>query len=773
VGDLIKTQHGPGNPALTASFILCYSRILNVLNVELETDKAKYYRPPSPVKLLSSFLSGGSLSSAPSTANKLQRPQNLVNVPNMKPPSLSRASSKVDTPASSTGSRPASAGSISNHLVRLEETFTGYIAALQSRKGNIAGRIMISRASADELHVNAIYNTFIENPFDTRTSAEAPVDVLFCAFEKFLRMAWKDQMGPVVSVQTLQALQAKASKLYPGDFADYIKTVFGELAPQNKRAFVSIVKLLADLLEGCGNDGDRGALTAAFAELLVGHQEPHSYINLLDRMVEDCDRLFDDIGPGSSNGFGTPLYGSLSSTMRSNVSTNTGSVTSNTSSLRKRFGFDSLLRQNSKNEGDSKPSMWRTLSKTTRSMATGEPIPASFSKGPTLQRTMSDADTRPHTPRRPGSRDRPTVLGAFDERPSSSHTPSRLSTIGQSPPQEPATIEKSQKKKRRSSLSDLKALMASATIDSPSALTPRRLNQIPQPKFNSSPRTPSPSKATVTRSIAYAGSPRQKENSPIREVGNLTERSQNVMSEDTVVIRDLWSPKGHNKAMSTSNIPILKNHTRELSSIAASPAPAPAPASLRLNGSPSKGSPQKLRLQSPQKLRERLQNEAKAINDAEASLQSELSKIGEEMAKLNAASPARSGTSSEVRKISDSLKTLESRIPILIKQMTSRNETVKKDLETSLQASEYKAKGLDQLYKEASAENEILYEKFNGELGKIVKALKGKGKEDKEELIMKMKEASEETARVKKENARLRREMLSIRTLLKAAEHRD
>lgn len=92
-------------------------------------------------------------------------------------------------------------------------------------------------------------------------------------------------MGQVMSVQTLDALQEKALKQFPGDFADYVRTVFGEMAPQNRRAFIAIIKLLADLLDGCGNDGDRGALTAAFAELLVTDGNPHDYINLLDRMI--------------------------------------------------------------------------------------------------------------------------------------------------------------------------------------------------------------------------------------------------------------------------------------------------------------------------------------------------------------------------------------------------------------------------------------------------------------------------------------------------------
>ena len=500
-----------------------------------------------------------------------------------------------------------------NPLVRLEETFTGYIAALQSRKGNILGKTLRNRSFADELSVNALYNAFIENPFDNRAASEVSVDVLFVAFEKYLRLAWKDQMGEVMSLQALDSLQARAVELFPGDFTDYVRTIFGEMAPQNRRAFIAIIKLLAGLLEGCGNDGDRGALTAAFAEFLVIDGQPHNYINLLDRMVDESEHLFDDIGPGAmaSGGGGNSAYCSVSGN-RSNPSA-AGSLTSNASSLRRRFA-DTIFRQNSnRSDADSRPTMWRTLSKSNRSAATGEQMgSSSLSKG-CLDRSRSIESPG----RRPISRDRPTVLGAFDDRPSSSHgVPIRMSTIEASPPpDEKKETAKSLKKKRRSSLSDLKSLMAAASLSASSPLGPLSPPQNPNNKHNSSPRTPSPTKIPVAggimdrnRSAMYlAGSPNQKENSPqgqlLRNIGNLTERPHNIMSvPDTVVVKDLWSArKGHSKSTSmSSNIPTLRgtNHNR-------------APSTARPTTSPQKPSPQKLRLQSPQKLRERLQKRGK------------------------------------------------------------------------------------------------------------------------------------------------------------------
>jgi hypothetical protein len=419
-----------------------------------------------------------------------------------------------------------------NPLVRLEETFTGYVAALQSRKGNVVGKVLRNRGNADELAINALYNTFIENPFDTRAAEDASFDIIFVAFEKYLRLAWKDQMGQVMSLQTLNMLQENALKMHPGDFADYVKTNLGEMVPQNRRAFIAIIKLLADLLEGCGNDGDRGVLTASFTELLVVDGNPHDFINLVDRMVEDSEKLFEDIGPGAinalNNGSLSSRYGSVSGN-RSNHSAS-GSLTSNASSLRRRF--DTLLRQNS-NRADSehRPSVWRTLSKSSRSAATGEQLSSgSISKGYHGRSRSIEPNNR-----RPPSRDRPTVLGAFEERPSSSSSqPSRLSTIGASPPpMETTRTTKTLTKKRRSSLSDLKTLMAATTLggSSPLSSSPGRNSN-----FNTSPRAPSPSKLPVTggimdrsRSAMYrTGSPDQKQSIPVcaatRNIGNLTER---------------------------------------------------------------------------------------------------------------------------------------------------------------------------------------------------------------------------------------------------------
>lgn len=79
--------------------------------------------------------------------------------------------------------------------------------------------------------------------------------------------------------------------------------------------------------------------------------------------------------------------------------------------------------------------------------------------------------------------------------------------------------------------------------------------------------------------------------------------------------------------------------------------------------------------------------------------------------------------------------------------------------------SEKKTRKLDELYREANAENEALYERFNDELGKILgRVRKGEGVE---ETRSKLRDAQEEVAKLKKENGRLKREVVGLRSLLK------
>jgi hypothetical protein len=131
----------------------------------------------------------------------------------------------------------------------------------------------------------------------------------------------------------------------PDEFEEFFKYTFDQLQPPNQRAFRAVINLLAELLDGTSNDGDRGILTAAFAEMLVPAGNANDFISLMDRLVQDIDALF----PPETPGFSTPNWGSMDSKSRYAAA---GSLNSNTS-LRKRFGFGTLERENSKSEKES------------------------------------------------------------------------------------------------------------------------------------------------------------------------------------------------------------------------------------------------------------------------------------------------------------------------------------------------------------------------------------------------------------------------------------
>lgn len=120
------------------------------------------------------------------------------------------------------------------------------------------------------------------------------------------------------------------------------------------------------------------------------------------------------------------------------------------------------------------------------------------------------------------------------------------------------------------------------------------------------------------------------------------------------------------------------------------------------------------------------------------------------------------------------LKRLEERFESMAGEYDSRTSALERDLESSLVVSEKRVKKLDELYREASAENEALYDRFNAELSKIAKDVRSGSAADA--LKDQLSNALEEISRLKKENFRLKREVGGLRAqsaaaaLLKASE---
>lgn len=765
------------------------------------------HRPRSPVKMLSSFLSA---STGPGTlppsyikkdppflpAPRMQPPQQVP----AKPPSRESRPSSKDQPTPKSQASMRSTESLIGPVKKLEDTLSAYLLALQARKGNIVGRNLKMRATADELMVNDLYNSLLEDPNMMVIAAQASVDVLFSAFEQFLNVAWKEQLGTVIPYETMLTIQSKAETMFPADFDEYFASLLGNFAPQNQRAFKGIMRLLADLLDGTGNDGDRGILTAAFTELLVTEGNPHDFVALFDRFVEDTDTYFGEPLTESQHQADVATFGHKRSR-----SVNTGSLNSNTSSLRRKFGFGGLSRENSKSEHDSKvSSVWRTLSKSTR----GESPAGSLTRG-TLHRSQStDLDGRLQA--RPISQD-DTRKGLEDiaGSPGSSSNPQLgLSTIGEHPSFIPTGPPK---KKRRSSLSDLKEM--EFPLKQP--ISPTATRRAPPPNGanldKSLPNSPLPSTPSSSRgdSLRHTSPTREplrsrlpssfrKENSPgpNKAYGTAEYRPKSTGSDEvTTPVRP------------TSSIPTLAPKTPHPSTPTRSGlserpgvgniVKKPAPPTEKLarphtaTGVPTHGhtlsAAKKLRVQSPQKLRERLQNEHASITASQSAMQDELTRIGDELtlsptrtgsvraprplnirsAKSDLSSPtsASLSASSTQPDLAQRLSKIESQLPTLLEASTSRISAIHADLASSLAVSETKARKLDELYRESNSENEALYAKFNDELGRILKAVRGG--EGVVELKRQVKEGQEEVARLKRENGRLKRENVGLRAQMR------
>lgn len=715
----------------------------------------------------------------------------MKSIPSLPPPPASsneQASAEVGSNAKNSGSKVTLLGANSeihkSPLTLLEDTFKAYIAALHLKSGNVVGKVLRNRATADELSVNELYNKILEDPSRVQTAADFSVDILFVAFEKFLRVAWRERMGPLIAPLALQNLQSSFDAGRPAVFVQDFKNLLEEMSPQSRRCFAAVVKLLAELLDASGNDGDRGILIASFAEALVLVGNPQEYITLLDRLVDDYDRLFEDIleRPGSSRS----ATGSLATTR----SINAGSFSSNTSSLRRKFGLGGgLSRENSKNEPESKvASIWRNLSKNARNPGESNPQgtlqPGSISKASLVRSRSTDTAPKLLASIRPESRERPLTSGSqvsenSRSRPGSSHN--AMSMMGSIEEQDPSNRIITNKKKRRSSLSDLVKAQEGTFLPTRTTLQPRRLPLPPSPEKNRAlPKTPSPRKASLTNrfdkpspprsGIPRLGSPQRREDSPLRFESKENSPSSRIAHMKPTSVRKpgevtITSYSPQKRTTSRSDIPPPR--TGGLSERSWPPNNNPLPENPAADASPKK-----LRMQSPQKIRERLSQEEKAAAGNETSLQNEINKISEEMSifklRSNIAtvpSSPNKGDHHTLDALSKRLDTLTNSLQTFITTQTAITTSLRADIDTSLLAANKKARKMDEMYKEANAENEALYERFNGELAKILSRVK-KG-EGVDEMRDRMDEALKEVALLRNERVKMKREIAGLKSLVK------
>ncbi|KAI7362123.1 hypothetical protein KC328_g19037, partial [Hortaea werneckii] len=390
-------------------------------------------------------------------------------------------------------------------------------------------------------------------------------------------------------------------------------------------------------------------------------------------------------------------------------------------------------------EEEPKHSVWRTLSKSTRQ----DQSPAnSISRG-TLHRSQS-TDVAGHirsSSQEPQPYLKPSPLDDAPSLDAPSMSNLGLTTIGEHPSFIPTGPPK---KKRRSSLSDLKAedgpLIGSPWM-TPNARRPplmQRVTDKESQEGSPQPSTPS-SKSGNTRF-----------GSPVRESPRsrlpASFKNENTPSADKAFGHvEPLRPRSSGKPL--DQVTITPRQTTGIPSLARSSIPkagSPAPRIglseragagniVKLpSGMPDKmakasglaetdpSTTRKLRMQSPQKLRERLQNEQGALTATQTSLQDELSKIGEELTSTptrmggSVRGPPRTPTTRSGRgefstmDLAQRVLKMEGNVVKQVEAFKSRIDGVQADLSSSLTVSENKCRKLDELYREANGENEAL-----------------------------------------------------------------
>ncbi|KAL4987721.1 hypothetical protein BDW68DRAFT_187821 [Aspergillus falconensis] len=779
--NVLQPLHDTRNRHMAESLVHSNFAIIKCLAGHLvaQFKTTRGFRPPSPTKLIANLLGGHSRESSTSSSKAPGSATLLGEFPKMPPPRAGHSRSntlpssfpgKEETPikASVVGTMPSKVSD--SPFAVLEQTFAAYVLALQCRSGNIVGRTLRTRDNVDRSLVNELYNVLLEDPAKLQAAAEVAVDTLFVAFETFMGNAWKEHMGPVLDPSGLRLLQSQFDTMYPREFEECFRKLLADMSPQNRRALASLIRLLADLLDASGSDGDRGALTAAFAEILTVEGDPMQHISLLDRLVDDFDHLFDEFISG-----GSTLEGILTNELTRTTSQTPGSVGSNASSFRKRFGFG-LHRENS---GESKvASILRTLSKN-KGPNESE---AGTQRGSILVRSKSiDVDTSLSSLLRPGSRDRSGASTSQEmlRRPGSAQEDPQSSLKGIS-----GSGVVRIRRKRRSSLSDLRPGTASTDVSNvspsqaprpttPGSSSTNLQTDLVTPSKSARPQTSHGSGSTARSTSPLKGSPPPRLGSPSRRspVRPVTpSRKENVdpkyapseRSAMNKIEESISSTSEPKRRPGMTRTPVLKERVAQINGSEAK----------RPLSSPSLTRSQRLRLQSPQKLRDRLQTEKKTQYLEQSGLRDELELIGQELRALRP-SPMRLQTdTAAIHGLSDDdgvntaavmarMRNLELAFEALSEELNNRTSALEKDLESSLVVSEKRAKKLDELYRQASAENEALYDRFNLELSKLAKDVRtGEGEEA---LKTQLSSAMDEIGRLKKENFRLKREVGGLR----------
>ncbi|KAF3104234.1 hypothetical protein TWF706_004702 [Orbilia oligospora] len=378
ISSILDRQSHTSHPPISAAMIQGHRRIIRSLNLsapdsDSHHSKFKTFRPPSPVKLLHTFLGSSNVSPGKSpfkatsfeSTTEMARPTVLLERPHSV---LYRADGSSAAPVEDAAIRMKDISLVENHPQQgdsyhkqLERVLDAFVSVLDGKLSKeVQPGFTYSRKSSNSHVVDQLLKAMLTDSSKTAAAQAAGVDIVLNSFEKFLQGKWREAMGTLLSQETVKDLQSKLDSLHPDDFSKYFKDFLENLGPQNKRGFNKITTLFSRSIHRASTDEAKNSLRTVFTEILIASGLTSSKISEVAKLhaelllymlnyIETINML-NSYSEANSSTPHTPAQDNgvlkrskTTGTYGANASGATGIPTvvplSSSSSLRKRFGL--------------------------------------------------------------------------------------------------------------------------------------------------------------------------------------------------------------------------------------------------------------------------------------------------------------------------------------------------------------------------------------------------------------------------------------------------
>ncbi|EWC45425.1 hypothetical protein DRE_00824 [Drechslerella stenobrocha 248] len=287
ISTILEKHSQTSHPPISAAIIQGHRRIIKSLNLSLHEHEShhsvrfKTFRPPSPVKLLHTFLSSSNISSptkSPFKATSFESTSEMA-----RPTVLLERSHSVlykadgGGPVEDLSSRMKDINLVENHPQQgdsyhkqLERVLDAFVTVLEGKFAkDITPEWSYARRSSKSNSVDQLVKTMLTDSSQIAAAQGASLDTVLTAFERFLVGKWREIMGTLLTQESLRDLQVAFETYHPDEFAKHFRNFLDNLGPQNKRAFYKIASLFSRAIQQSANDAAKDSLRSVFGEVFI------------------------------------------------------------------------------------------------------------------------------------------------------------------------------------------------------------------------------------------------------------------------------------------------------------------------------------------------------------------------------------------------------------------------------------------------------------------------------------------------------------------------